>query len=225
MAGRSDLARHRAERGGKPSNSRSEIIDAAEALFLERGIAATTATDIAQRAGVSRATLYRYFEGRDELAFAVAERMIRKLATKARQAVPAGAGPIAAARASLGALITHFEHDRDAHMYLAVLDSYRPFHSISEEYTRRHTFHSRKALHLDGHPASNSFDDDTAERLVTLTNILMGVLGRYAIKGDTFDRPVAMDTQLRHLEVLVANYFDTILAPQAKPPAQAPRLT
>lgn len=220
MAGRSDLARHRAEHGSKPSDRRSQIIDAAEALFLERGIGDTTVSDIAQRIGVTRATFYRYFEGRDELAFEVSERMIQRLAASAWQAVPAGAGAVEAAKASLAALVTRFEHNRDAHNYLTVLDSYRPFRDISEELTRRHTSQSREALRVEENMTSDAFDNDTSERLVTLTNVLMGVLGRYAVKGEAFDRgPVTLDRQLGHLEVLVHSYFETVIDPQAESPA------
>ncbi len=224
MAQRSGLARHRAERADESSSRRSEIISAAEELFLERGIATTTIIDIAQRVGVTRTTLYRYFEGRDELAFEVAGRTIAKLVTKALEAVPAGAEPVEAARAALVSLITQFEHHRDAHRYLTVLDSYRPFRGISEELASWYTSRSREALDLDGTIMAGSFDDETAERLVTLTHILMGVLGRYAIKREILHRgPVALETHLRNLEELVLNYFDTIIAPQAKPPAPKSR--
>ena len=219
----SNLARYRAEHRDKPSSRRSEIIDAAEALFLERGIAATSLIDIAQRVGVTRTTLYRYFEGRDQLAFEVAGRMITKLVTKAQEAVPAGAGPLEAARAAAMSLITQFEHNRDPHWYLTVLDSYRPFRHISEELASWYTARSLEALQLDGTIAAGCFDDETAGRLVTLMHMLMGVLGRYAIKRGILHRgPVDLETQLRHLENLVLNYFDTIIAPQARPPAPEP---
>lgn len=226
MARDSNLARHRAEHRDKPSSRRSEIIDAAEALFLERGIARTSLIDIAQRVGVTRVTLYRYFEGRDQLAFEVAGRMITRLVTNAREAIPAGAEPLEAARAALGALITQFEHNRDAHWYLTVLDSYRPFRHISEELAAWYTARSLEALQLDGTISAVSFDVETAERLVTLMHMVMGVLGRYAIKRGILPRgPVALETQLRHLEELVFNYFDTIIVPQARAPAPEPPMT
>ncbi|WP_423918517.1 TetR/AcrR family transcriptional regulator [Candidatus Poriferisodalis sp.] len=224
MAERGGLARHRAERAGESSSRRSEIIDAAEALFLERGIAATTVIDIARHVGVTRTTFYRYFEGRDELAFEVAGRMITKLATKARGAVPAGAGPVEAARAALGSLITHFEHNSDAHRYLTLLDSYRPFRSIGEEHQRRYTSRSREAFNLDVTFADDALDDEAAERLVALTGVVMGVLGRFAIKREILGRgPVALQKRLEYLEELVHNYFDTIVTPLAGPPARSSR--
>lgn len=53
-------------------DARGRLIDAAEACFTKFGAAKTTLEDIASQAGVSRATVYRYFDGgRDEIILAV----------------------------------------------------------------------------------------------------------------------------------------------------------
>jgi len=44
-----------------------ELLSAALALFVERGFAATRLDDIASRAGVSKGTLYLYYESKEEL--------------------------------------------------------------------------------------------------------------------------------------------------------------
>jgi AcrR family transcriptional regulator len=49
----------------------AELTKAALALFVERGYAATRLEDVAQRAGVSKGTLYLYFESKEELFKAV----------------------------------------------------------------------------------------------------------------------------------------------------------
>ncbi len=48
-----------------------ELRDAALALFVEKGYAATRAEDVAARAGVSKGTLYLYYAGKEELFKAV----------------------------------------------------------------------------------------------------------------------------------------------------------
>ena len=48
-----------------------EIVDAALDVFTERGFAATRLDDVAQRAGVSKGTLYLYFPNKEELFKAV----------------------------------------------------------------------------------------------------------------------------------------------------------
>ncbi len=48
-----------------------ELLDAALALFVEKGFAASRADEVAQRAGVSKGTLYLYYPSKDELFKAV----------------------------------------------------------------------------------------------------------------------------------------------------------
>jgi AcrR family transcriptional regulator len=66
------------------SDERSEvaaekILDAAAALFVERGVSATGMAEVAKAAGCSRATLYRYFENRRALHRAFVHREARRL--------------------------------------------------------------------------------------------------------------------------------------------------
>jgi AcrR family transcriptional regulator len=49
----------------------NELLDAALALFVEKGFAATRSEEVAARAGVSKGTLYLYFPSKEELLKAV----------------------------------------------------------------------------------------------------------------------------------------------------------
>ncbi len=53
------------------SAARERLIDAAEACFHRYGVMKTTVEDVAATAKVSRATVYRYFDGRDAIILAV----------------------------------------------------------------------------------------------------------------------------------------------------------
>lgn len=53
-----------------------EIIAAALELFVERGFASTRLDDVAARAGVSKGTLYLYFENKEDLFKAVVRRNV-----------------------------------------------------------------------------------------------------------------------------------------------------
>lgn len=52
-------------------DARNRLLDAAERCFIRFGVAKTTVEDVANAAQVSRATVYRYFAGRDELVLGV----------------------------------------------------------------------------------------------------------------------------------------------------------
>ncbi|MEU6430614.1 helix-turn-helix domain-containing protein [Microbispora sp. NPDC046973] len=54
----------------KQQRARDEIVEAAYALFAERGYAAVTVADIAERAEVGRTTFFRYFGDKQEVVFA-----------------------------------------------------------------------------------------------------------------------------------------------------------
>lgn len=57
-----------ARRKKEPRNvHREKIASAASVLFMDRGIAATSMDDIAKAAGYSKATLYVYFENKEEI--------------------------------------------------------------------------------------------------------------------------------------------------------------
>ncbi len=58
---------------------REKIVSAASVLFMERGIAATSMDDIAKAAGYSKATLYVYFENKEEIVGILVLNSMKKL--------------------------------------------------------------------------------------------------------------------------------------------------
>jgi TetR/AcrR family fatty acid metabolism transcriptional regulator len=68
--------------GGRPARRErqmaarlEQILDAAAHLFAERGFHRTTTKDIAEAADVAEGTLYNYFETKNDLLFAILERL------------------------------------------------------------------------------------------------------------------------------------------------------
>ncbi len=58
-----------------PATRRDQILDAANALFAERGYEEVTIGDVAQNAGVARGLVHHYFGGRKEVYVALVERL------------------------------------------------------------------------------------------------------------------------------------------------------
>src|SRR5438876_12339156 len=56
-----------ARRRRMPEERPGDILDAALEAFVENGFAATRLEDVAQRAGISKGTLYLYFESKEAL--------------------------------------------------------------------------------------------------------------------------------------------------------------
>ena len=69
------------------SAHRAHIAAAASVLFLKQGVAATSMDDIAKAAGYSKATLYVYFENKDEIVRVLTLESMKKLAACVRAAL------------------------------------------------------------------------------------------------------------------------------------------
>jgi len=68
----SDSHRHQRRKAARPG----EIIAAALELFVEHGFAATRLEDVARRAGVSKGTVYLYFDSKESLFEAVVREIV-----------------------------------------------------------------------------------------------------------------------------------------------------
>lgn len=68
---------------------RDEVLDAALALFIKQGYAATRVEDIAANAGISKGTVYLYFESKEALMEGLIDRALSPVALKALSALDA----------------------------------------------------------------------------------------------------------------------------------------
>jgi TetR/AcrR family fatty acid metabolism transcriptional regulator len=55
----------------KRKNTRNRILAASRVVFAEQGYAGTTLSEVARAAGISEATIYEYFKGKEELFLAI----------------------------------------------------------------------------------------------------------------------------------------------------------
>lgn len=62
-----------------PSVHRETIADAAQTLFVQKGIADTSMDEVAKAAGYSKATLYVYFENKEEIVGLLVLQSMKKL--------------------------------------------------------------------------------------------------------------------------------------------------
>lgn len=74
-----------------PRATRDRILDAAEALFAERGLDGVAVRDIAARVGLNAASLYNHFPGKESLYEAVLERGIQPLIAEIARIAQQGA--------------------------------------------------------------------------------------------------------------------------------------
>src|ERR1700760_1924219 len=86
--------------GRSEPGARERLVVAAVDLFTEQGYDATTVAQLAERAGVTRSTFFRYFADKREVLAAGQETLSRLLAEGIAEA-PAGSTPLAAVAVGL----------------------------------------------------------------------------------------------------------------------------
>jgi AcrR family transcriptional regulator len=69
-----------------------EVLDAALALFVEKGFAATRVDDVAARAGISKGAVYLYFASKEAILEGLVRRAVRPVADSALGAVASYSG-------------------------------------------------------------------------------------------------------------------------------------
>ncbi len=97
------------------SNARGRLEQAALELYQERGFEQTMVTEIAERAGLTERTFFRYFADKREVLFG-GQDMLREIYVSTIEAAPASATPLdavaAAVEATIPVLKTLFKPER-----------------------------------------------------------------------------------------------------------------
>ncbi|MBF3201882.1 helix-turn-helix transcriptional regulator, partial [Pseudomonas aeruginosa] len=74
----------------KPAEVRlEELMAAAQQLFLDKGVDATTISDIVAAAGVAKGTFYHYFQAKTDILLALRERFTQAFQQRIANAVEA----------------------------------------------------------------------------------------------------------------------------------------
>lgn len=98
------------------------IVDVATELFLERPIASVTVKDIADRAGVGEATVYRYFTRKQNLVQAVAGKLQSRVYRD--YFFPAAGNGYQRLQAFFGAYAEIFREHREFYRFVGEFDAY-----------------------------------------------------------------------------------------------------
>jgi AcrR family transcriptional regulator len=89
-------------------NLRAEVAEVAFNVFAERGFDQVTATEVAEAAGISRASFFRYFDSKEDAVFVAQEQMGAQIAARMRER-PAGEDAWTALRRSFDAVVTVYQ--------------------------------------------------------------------------------------------------------------------
>ncbi len=190
---------------------RASILDAAETLFLQNGLENTRMVDIANQAGITRVTLYRYFANRDAIAVEIQVRMMNRISAMV------GAGgqdfSLESQKRRAQAMIRNFPALRDAYRYIGMFDQVyldRAPDDALAQWTKN------QLISQDwGRDAPGEFErlSPQGEQLGVIMNTIIWFLEKLALRGELTwsDTSVPLEEHLKTFEDLIMLYFDQML--------------
>ena len=102
----------KAKRKKDTETRRAELVAAAREVFIKKGVAASTVSDIVGAAGVAQGTFYLYFETKNDIVNALAEQVAVRMVETAEKAVADAEAGAVAKLLALRDAISAFADDR-----------------------------------------------------------------------------------------------------------------
>ena len=95
------------------ADKRTAILDAATAVFAERGFFAAQVADIARGAGIAAGTVYLYFRSKDEILTSIFDRTMKDAIAEGREALAEVKDPVERLRRLARMHLTRMGRDRN----------------------------------------------------------------------------------------------------------------
>lgn len=178
-------------------NDKKELVlGAALELFLSNDIVSISMIDIAKAAGIGRATLYRYYDDKEEIVFILASRMMAEIRNIAFRDV--SFNTTEEITVGYKNMVSKFNELMYAYRYMAMFDAiYTRSHDLTSIYTEQFEHIIREAL--------KNLTEKEIVRHVMMLNLIMDFLEDLALHKNLI--PL---TQGISIEVLLEEFLKTI---------------
>jgi AcrR family transcriptional regulator len=159
----------------KSPQKKEAIIEQAIATFAEDGFRNSDVQVIADRAGVGKGTVYRYFGNKEELFFATSMAVLERLVARLMAAIAPIESPLAKLRASAAAYAEFFEADpRYLEVFVQERSQFRGH--APEDHLRYHeeVLDCFAAILREGIQLGELRDLDARETIISLSSLVYG---------------------------------------------------
>lgn len=184
MQGESEAPRKKRRQRRKDARP-GEIIDAAMTLWAEKGFAATRLEDIAVQAGISKGTIYRYFESKEALF---------EKAVESRLVV---------AMDGIGARGAQFEGTTEELLR-------QLFDVLLAQMSDQKAYVFIKVLLSEGHRFPDLVQRYRAVAMARGMSVIRGILARGVARGELVPNAAETDPRLVVSPLIVATLWDTV---------------
>lgn len=184
--------------------SRTQMLDAAEQVFGERGYFAATLKDIAERAEFSVGSVYSFFENKDDLFLSVFIRRGDELVPAIRQIVEGDGSPMAKLHALVDLEIGFFRRHRHfGRLYLRTSSATSPSPERAVDQAMHDRFREAMSLQAAVFRAGQTAGDLRSGDPDVLARMFSGFISAYqatdpAVIGDNPDAPELLPLEALH---------------------------
>jgi len=194
----------------KPKTRKDLIMDAALRIFAEKGFQNATITEISKEAGVSEATVYEYFGTKEDLLFAIPERITKDTFEASAKVIPYIKGVEGKIRAILLFYIQLYQSNPNySALVLLQLMSNKRFRQTPAHAAIRKSSHVLLDCIREG-TADGTFKKDTNPYLVR--SMFMGTIEHLFIHWHMQGKPKRKPGIADMLDPLLETVFDGIRA-------------
>jgi AcrR family transcriptional regulator len=207
----SKLEANRQEGKHQVEEQRTNILDAAEQLFLQRGLAHTNMVDIAAQASIAKVTLYRYFPNRDAIALEIQTHTMNRIASL----VDLGDQEISleSVKALARVMIRNYRLLRDAYRYMGMFDQLYLDHPPDVPLTQW-TKDQLISFHWSGETLEGiAHKYPQGDRFVMIMSTVIWFLEKLALRGELTwsDQAVPLEEHLSSFEEMIVGYIERLI--------------
>ena len=207
----SQATKNRLEGVHQIEEKKQEILQIAENLFLTHGIEKTPMTEIAREAGITKATLYRYFPNREEIAVQILivmlERMMEVLGVDRLDF------SIENTRIIIENMIDHFDRLQEALRFIGLFDT-SLLNNLYESPDSKHAREQVCRFFWSDHEIGDAlFDVEHLEEIIMLTNAVTAFCGTIALRKELYwNHPdIEVSDTMDLFKEMLLGYIDTKL--------------
>jgi len=194
----------------RPKTRKDRIMDAALRIFAEKGFQNATITEISKAAGVSEATIYEYFGTKEDLLFAIPEKITNDTLEESSKVIPYIKGVEGKIRAILLFYVQLYQSNPNySALVLLQLMSNRRFRQTPAHAAIRTSAHTLLDCIREG-IADGTFKKDSNPYLIR--SVFMGTIEHLFIHWHMQGMPKKKPGIAEMLDTLLETVFDGIRA-------------
>lgn len=194
---------------------RESILESAKRLFLEKDWNGMTIGHIASEAGISRVTLYKYFNSMQDIIFELQVRCLREIASRMNPMGKAGGTGAEKLSRMMQGLLGVFRDRKEEIRFVAMFDHHYRFTFPSEEFRLKYKaalqqdFIDFRGVIREGMrdgTLSSEFDPDLLSEM--FTHSMLSLLQRMAVRGHLIQKQWGFEPEevVRYLTLFFAEF-------------------